>query len=139
MPRYDPLSKTERSERMSRVRNRDTKPETIVRRTLFGLGYRFRLKQKGVPGNPDIVFKGRRKAIFVHGCFWHQHGCSIYRMPKTRRSFWEPKLEGNVERDKRNLGRLQRDGWKVLVVWECQLQKRNLDKFARRLKKFMES
>lgn len=139
MPRYDPLSKEERGERMSRVRASDTKPERIVRRILWRLGYRYRLQPRGIPGKPDIVFKGRRKAIFVHGCFWHQHGCSQYRMPKTRLKFWRPKLESNVRRDKENLARLRKEGWKLLVLWECELKVANLGVVTRKLKRFMEA
>jgi len=138
MARFDPLSGTQRSERMSRIKNRDTKPELLVRGMLWRLGYRYRLQGKRLPGKPDIVFKGRRKAIFVHGCFWHQHGCTHYRMPRTKKNFWIPKLHGNVRRDKANMSRLRRDGWKILVLWECQLKTKNLRTIERRLTRFME-
>ena len=102
MPHFDPLTSSERSERMSRIRNADTKPEMFVRRMVHGMGYRYRLHAPDLPGHPDLVFRSRRKVIFVHGCFWHQHGCRQYRQPRTKRSFWEPKLEGNKKRDQRN-------------------------------------
>lgn len=109
---------------MSRVRNRDTKPEMIVRRLLHGLGFRYRLHDRRLPGSPDLVFRSRRKAIFVHGCFWHRHSdpaCKLARMPKSQLDFWGPKLEGNRERDLRHQSELDALGWKYLVVWECEL------------------
>jgi DNA mismatch endonuclease, patch repair protein len=121
----DSLSKSERSERMSRVRNRDTKPEMILRRLLHNLGFRYRLHDRGLPGVPDLVFKSRRKAIFIHGCFWHRHsdpGCKLARMPKSNLEFWQVKLEGNRTRDLRNQSNLVAMGWRYLVVWECELR-----------------
>jgi len=119
----DPLSPAERSERMSRIRNKDTKPEKIVRRLVFSMGYRYRLNDQKLPGHPDLVFRGRKKVIFVHGCFWHQHeNCSQYRYPKTKLDFWAPKLEGNRKRDAENQRKLLELGWEYLVIWECQLR-----------------
>ena len=120
----DSLSKAERSERMSRVRHRDTKPEMLVRRIVHRLGFRYRLHDRRLPGTPDLVFKSRRMAIFVHGCFWHRHpdpSCKLARMPKSQLDFWRPKLEGNRERDLRLQSELDAIGWKYLVVWECEL------------------
>lgn len=129
MPSFDPLTPSERTERMSRIRNADTKPEMIVRRIVHGMGYRYRLHAPDLPGRPDLVFRPRQKVIFVHGCFWHQHGCRQYRQPRTKRSFWEPKLEGNKKRDNRNQYKLREMGWKFLIIWECELQdKGNLRK-----------
>ena len=109
-----------RSRVMRAVRGRDTGPELALRRLLHGLGYRFRLHRKGLPGTPDLVFSARRKAVFVHGCFWHLHqGCRYAKMPATRPSFWKAKLEANVERDRRAVENLQALGWRVLCVWEC--------------------
>lgn len=106
---------------MSLVRGRDTGPERVVRSVLHSLGYRFRLHGRGIPGNPDIVFRSRRSLILVHGCFWHRHACfNGRRLPKSRLSFWRPKLEGNKRRDAAVRAKLRRDGWRVLVVWECQ-------------------
>lgn len=122
----DTLSKEERSALMSRIRSKDTKPELVVRRALHALGYRFRLHAKELPGKPDIVFRARRKAIFVHGCFWHRHpGCRIASEPKSRQDYWEAKFARNVERDRYNLSALKTDGWRVLVVWECQTRRGN--------------
>ena len=104
----DTLSKAQRSERMSRVRGKDTKPELLVRRLVHGMGYRYRLHRRDLPGTPDLVFPGRRKVIFVHGCFWHRHpdpACKLARLPKSRTDFWLPKLEGNRARDIENAAR----------------------------------
>ena len=120
----DTLSKEERSERMSRVRGKDSKPEMVVRRLVHRMGYRYRLHRRDLPGTPDLVFPSRKKAIFVHGCFWHRHpdpACKLARLPKSRLDFWEPKLEGNRRRDRDNQARLSELGWDVLVVWECQI------------------
>jgi DNA mismatch endonuclease (patch repair protein) len=118
MDRLDPAA---RSRLMSRIRRADTKPELAVRSLLHGLGYRFRTQLKGVPGRPDIAFPGRRLAILVHGCFWHQHpGCRHAGMPATRSEFWRAKFERNRERDARLLAGAEALGWRVLVVWECE-------------------
>ncbi len=123
----DTLTPSARSERMGRVRGRDTKPEMVVRRLIHGLGYRYRLQAKNLPGRPDIVFRKRQKAVFVHGCFWHRHPeptCKLSRLPKTRLDFWLPKLEGNRQRDIANVEQLEAMGWQVLLVWECELRDR---------------
>jgi DNA mismatch endonuclease, patch repair protein len=107
---------------MARVRSKNSRPELVVRKIVFALGYRYRLHAADLPGRPDIVFRKRRKVIFVHGCFWHRHGgCALARLPKSRLDFWVPKLEGNRERDEKNKRALAREGWKVLTIWECQL------------------
>lgn len=130
----DSLSKQERSEIMSRVRSKNSRPEIAVRKLVFGLGYRYRLHAKDLPGCPDLVFRSRRKVIFVHGCFWHRHAnCALARLPKSRLEFWGPKLEGNRKRDDRNKRALAREGWGVLTIWECQLANtERLKKFVRR-------
>jgi DNA mismatch endonuclease (patch repair protein) len=120
----DTLSSEARSERMSRVRAKDTKPEMIVRRLVHSLGYRYRLHGRNLPGNPDLVFAGRSKVLFVHGCFWHRHSaktCALARLPKSRLDFWLPKLESNWKRDRRNRYKLTQLGWEALVIWECQM------------------
>jgi DNA mismatch endonuclease (patch repair protein) len=107
---------------MARVRSKDTRPELRVRKLVFALGYRYRLHDRKLPGCPDLVFRPRRKVIFVHGCFWHRHTrCALARLPKSRLDFWIPKLEGNKLRDQRNKRALARRRWKVLTIWECQL------------------
>ena len=122
----DTLSPTMRSERMSLIRSKNTGPEMVVRRLVHGMGYRYRLHGKGLPGRPDLLFPSRRRVIFVHGCFWHRHGdsaCKLARLPKSRLDFWIPKLEGNKVRDMENRRKLRSMGWKSLVIWECQLKK----------------
>jgi DNA mismatch endonuclease (patch repair protein) len=108
---------------MSRIKGRDTLPERRVRSLLHRLGFRFSLRSNNLPGRPDIVLKSRKVAIFVHGCFWHRHkGCKNSVVPKTREKFWLAKLDANVERDKRNATALKRQGWKVLTIWECEVE-----------------
>lgn len=123
----DILTPEQRSKRMSRVRGRDTKPEMLVRRLAHGMGYRYRLHRRDLPGSPDLVFPSRQKVIFVHGCFWHRHldpDCKLARLPKSKLDFWGPKLETNRERDERNLALLAELGWDVLIIWECQTKNR---------------
>jgi len=134
----DTLTKTERSRRMALVRGKDTGPEMIVRRLVHRLGFRYRLHGKKLPGRPDLVFAGRKKVIFVHGCFWHRHGdseCKLARLPKSRLDFWLPKLEANKERDNKNRRLLKADGWGILVIWECELA--DLRKVERAIIKFL--
>lgn len=121
---------------MARVGPRDTKPEMVVRKILHSLGYRFRLQAKELPGRPDIVFRPRKKAIFVHGCFWHRHpGCRRATSPKTRKEFWEAKFSANQARDKRVQKEISALGWKYLVIWECETQ--NPATLSERLKSFL--
>lgn len=111
-----------RSRIMRSVKSKDTGPERRLRSLLWNMGYRFRLHYKGLPGNPDIVMPGQRKAIFVHGCFWHCHsGCAKAAAPKTNRDYWLPKLRRNRERDRQAIRGLRALGWDVLVVWQCEL------------------
>lgn len=118
----DFLSPAERSDRMSRIRGKDTKPEIALRKALHRLGLRYRLHGAGLPGKPDLVFPRYRTVVFVHGCFWHRHsGCNIATTPKSNTQFWLEKFEKNVERDARVVTQLQMMGWKVITVWECEL------------------
>lgn len=117
----DILTPRERSALMSRIRGVDTKPELYVRRTLHGMGYRFRIHVRKLPGCPDLVFTKRHAVIFVHGCFWHRHGCSKSYVPKSRVRFWQDKFDGNVRRDRKNQSLLVEAGWRVLVLWECEI------------------
>jgi DNA mismatch endonuclease (patch repair protein) len=134
----DRLSPEKRSALMSTVRNRDTKPEMVVRRTLHALGYRYRLHRADLPGKPDIVFPGRKKIIFVHGCFWHGHkDCKFAKPPKSRMDYWLPKLERNRLRDEDALAALQQRGWGVLVVWECEIKREPQDELATTLIDFL--
>ena len=136
MTRYDPLTPAERRERMSRIRNVDTKPEMIVRRLVHGMGYRYRLHARDLPGVPDLVFRPRKKVIFVHGCFWHQHGCCQYRQPRTKREFWIPKLAKNKARDAKVQRELRKLGWRIMVIWECQVKREAI--LRTRIKRFLE-
>ena len=120
----DKLSKQQRSKVMSAVRSRDTKPELQVRRLVHGMGYRYRLHGADLPGRPDLVFRPRRKVIFVHGCFWHRHeGCRYATTPATRSEFWQTKFAANVARDSSVRGALLDEGWRVATIWECALRK----------------
>jgi len=135
----DTLTKVERSQRMALVRSADTKPEMCVRRLVFRLGFRYRLHARDLPGCPDIVFRNRKKVIFVQGCFWHRHSsasCHLARLPKSRKAFWSAKLDANRQRDQVNHRKLRRSGWHVLQVWECELK--NIDKLQRRIVGFLE-
>jgi DNA mismatch endonuclease (patch repair protein) len=117
----DKLDAQRRSENMRRIKSKNTKPEMALRSFLHRHGYRFRVHRKDLPGKPDIVFPGRRKVIFVHGCFWHQHpACREGRLPGTRLDYWRPKLERNRQRDDAAISSLQALGWGVIVVWECE-------------------
>lgn len=121
----DKVAPDVRSRMMSRVRSVDTQPELRVRRLLHKAGYRYRLHRKDLPGRPDISFSAKRKAIEVRGCFWHQHAepaCAKARLPVTRREWWAAKLATNVERDKRNELALRAQGWRLLILWECELR-----------------
>jgi DNA mismatch endonuclease (patch repair protein) len=133
----DTMSPKERSRRMGLVRSVDTKPEMTLRRLVHGMGYRYRLHGGDLPGKPDLVFRSRHAVIFVHGCFWHRHeGCPLARLPKTRVDFWTAKLEGNRKRDMREIAELKKAGWRVFVVWECELK--NMETLARRLRRFLD-
>jgi DNA mismatch endonuclease (patch repair protein) len=111
-----------RSRIMRAVKGRDTSLEMTVRRLIYSMGYRYRLHRKDLPGKPDLVFSGRRKVLFIHGCFWHGHGCKRgARVPKTNREYWEKKIARNQARDAKNKAALQTLGWDVLIIWECQI------------------
>jgi DNA mismatch endonuclease, patch repair protein len=131
------MTTEERSRIMRAVKGRDTDAEMIVRRLLHGLGYRYRLHGKELPGKPDVTFRSRRKVIFVHGCFWHGHDCKRGdRMPKSNRAYWTAKIARNKVRDERHGAVLAAMGWSVLTVWECELRDRN--ELVRRLCVFLE-
>ncbi len=133
----DTLSPDDRSRVMSRVRDKNTKPEMKVRRLVHGMGYRYRLHQKHLPGSPDMVFASRKSVIFVHGCFWHRHlGCKRAELPKSNVEFWENKLETNRRRDEESQQRLLELGWRVLTLWECELGE--MDVVALKIKRFLE-
>ena len=120
----DVFTPDQRAALMSRIRGRDTKPEMVVRRLVHALGFRYRLHRRDLPGSPDLVFRGRHKVIFVHGCFWHRHpGCKLAAVPKTGEDFWQRKFEQNVQRDRTVVELLKKNGWEVLIVWECETRK----------------
>lgn len=133
------MTSAERSARMARIRGRHSKPEMLVRRMIHALGFRYRLHDKRLPGSPDLVFRSRRKVIFIHGCFWHRHpapSCKLARMPKSRLDFWQPKLRANRERDLKKQQELEALGWKFLVVWECELS--DLEQAESKVRAFLE-
>jgi DNA mismatch endonuclease (patch repair protein) len=135
----DRLSSEGRSALMSRIGSKDTKPEMSVRRMLHALGYRYVLHDKRLPGTPDLVFPGRRKVIFVHGCFWHGHDCGRGFRPTRNAAFWAAKIDATKARDSRNIRAIRAQGWRVLTVWECAVQPRRMDALRRRLTTFLES
>jgi len=128
----DRLTPAERSAQMARIQSTNTAPERFVRASIHGLGYRYRLHARGLPGTPDVVLRRLRTVVFVHGCFWHRHsGCKLTTTPKTRRAFWMAKFEANVQRDRRTARRLRREGWSVITVWGCEI--RDPERLRRRL------
>ncbi len=134
----DRLSTEARSRIMRAIRSKDTKPEIIIRKHLFAEGYRYRIHPKQLPGKPDLAFHARKKAIFVNGCFWHQHSdlcCPIRVVPSSNQEYWTPKLARNIERDAENMSSLHELGWDILVVWECEL--RNQDAAFDKIKEFL--
>lgn len=134
----DTISRERRSENMRRIKSTGMRPEMAVRKLAHAMGYRYRLHVPGLPGRPDMVFSKRRKVIFVHGCFWHQHpkaSCADARYPKSNLSYWRPKLERNVQRDRSHAVALTKSGWKVLIIWECETGDENI--LCRRLRAFL--
>lgn len=133
----DSLTVAHRSWLMGRVKSKNTGPEMLVRHLVFHMGYRYRLHDKRLPGKPDLVFFGRRKAIFVNGCFWHAHeNCRYASLPKTRVDFWRDKFRNNRARDRANIALLEAKGWKVLTVWQCELK--DIETLANKLYDFIE-
>lgn len=118
----DVLTREQRQLNMSRIRGRDTKPEMLVRRGLHACGFRYRLQERRLPGRPDLIFPRYRAVIFVHGCFWHGHDCPMFKLPVTRREFWEAKIASNRIRDERATASLLESAWRVANVWECSLR-----------------
>ena len=123
----DTFTKEQRSLCMSKIRSKDTGPEVAVRKILYSFGYQYRLHRKDLPGKPDIVLPKRKIAVFVNGCFWHQHeGCKRKSFPKTNTKYWEYKLNKNISRQKENIKLLEDSGWKVFLIWECEAKNGNL-------------
>ncbi|MCG2711436.1 MAG: very short patch repair endonuclease [Candidatus Omnitrophica bacterium] len=124
---------------MKNIRTKDTGCELAVRKIIYAMGYRYRLHKKSLPGNPDIVFNRRKKVIFVNGCLWHGcKKCNHSKLPESNKSFWVKKIEGNINRDKRNYSKLKRLGWDYLCIWQCEIKKKNEEKLKYRIKKYLE-
>jgi DNA mismatch endonuclease (patch repair protein) len=135
-PAMDTRSPEQRRRIMQAVKSKDTRPELVTRRLLHAMGYRFRLHRKDLPGRPDIVLPKHRKVIFVHGCFWHAHGCPKGQPPKSRPDYWLPKLEANVRRDDSKINDLRAMGWKILIIWQCETRDHAV--LAERLQQFVD-
>jgi DNA mismatch endonuclease (patch repair protein) len=133
----DVHSLEQRSFNMSRIKGKNTKPEMIVRQWLWRNGLRYRLHRNDLPGKPDIVFAGRKKVIFVNGCFWHKHNCKYFKWPKSNTEFWRQKIEGNIRRDADNCAALIATGWDYMVIWECEIKVKNLEPLWERIKVFL--
>lgn len=118
----DVVDKETRSRMMSGIKGKDTKPELLIRKALFAKGFRYKLHDKTLPGKPDLVFPKYNAVIFVHGCFWHGHGCHLFKWPKTRPEFWKKKINRNIEVDNNNYDKLKETAWRVLTIWECSLK-----------------
>lgn len=130
----DVHSKEIRSYNMSKIKGKDTKPEILVRKFLFSEGFRYRLHKKNLPGTPDIVLNKYKTVIFVHGCFWHGHdNCKYYVVPKTKTDWWLEKIERNKLKDEDSINKLKNDGWKVIIIWECQLKIKKRDETLNKL------
>lgn len=133
----DKISPERRSLNMAAIKSRNTKPEVAVRKLLHASGFRFRLHRKDLPGRPDIVLPRYKTAVFVHGCFWHQHeGCKLASKPSSRQEYWKAKFDRNAERDNNSLRALTELGWQVVVIWECEVRK-NADEVVQRLAKLL--
>lgn len=129
----------QRSYNMSRIKGNNTKPEKVIRALLWHSGYHYRLHVKDLPGNPDLVFKGRKKVIFVNGCFWHKHNCKYFKWPASNVQFWHDKIQRNVERDQQAYEALGKIGWDYFVVWECETKEANQEQLLLRLTSFLQS
>ena len=124
----DIYSKQKRSDIMSRISGKETKPEILVRKFLFANGFRYRKNVKDLPGKPDIVLPKYKTVIFIHGCFWHGHTCKRGILPETNIEFWKTKIGGNIERDKRDITELEKRGWNIIVIWQCEIKNAELQK-----------
>ena len=127
----DVVDRQTRSRMMSGIRGKNTRPEIMIRKSLHSRGFRYRLHPKDLPGKPDITLPKYRVAVFVNGCFWHCHGCQLFKWPKTRKRFWRTKLTQNAARDKTNTETLMKLGWRVLIIWECSIKNRDATAVAK--------
>lgn len=133
----DVHSADRRSYNMSRIKSSNTKPEVMLRRLLWHRGYRYILHVSWLPGKPDIVFRKKKKVIFVHGCFWHRHDCRFFKWPQSNETFWKRKIEGNVQRDTQVNQRLVELGWGYLIIWECEIKKNQQSKLLDKVETFL--
>ncbi|WP_343217445.1 very short patch repair endonuclease [Hoeflea sp. YIM 152468] len=141
-PMVDIVTREVRSRMMSGIRGKNTKPEMVVRKALHAAGFRYRLHDKRLPGNPDLVFPKYRAVVFVHGCFWHGHDCHLFRLPSTRSDFWCRKIAGNVERDRKAVQALENTGWRTGIIWECAVKGRTrlpIDTVLKNVEKWLSS
>ena len=118
----DIVEKTKRSQMMSGIKGKNTKPEIIIRKELFKIGFRYKINDPGLPGKPDLVFPKYKAVIFINGCFWHRHNCHLFKWPSSNVEFWHKKINKTVEKDKENIQRLTLSGWRVLEIWECSIK-----------------
>lgn len=132
----DRVTEATRSRIMAAVHTKNTSAEKTVRSIVYGMGYRYTLNRRELPGSPDLVFKGRRKVIFVHGCFWHGHSCKYGRLPKSKLDYWQPKIQANRNRDRMQSRRLRKAGWSLMVIWQCQLKGR--EELEARIRRFLD-
>lgn len=135
----DVVDNATRSRMMAGIRAKNTKPEMVVRRYLHAHGLRYQLHVSKLPGKPDLVFQKYRAVLFVHGCFWHVHSCEYFKWPKTRVEFWEQKLTGNIQRDKQNIEALNKAGWRVFVIWECEIREATSDVQHKKLQALLDA
>jgi DNA mismatch endonuclease Vsr len=133
----DIFDKEKRSQIMSKVKNKDTKPEIIVRKLLYSIGYRYRVNYSKLPCKPDIIFVRKKKVIFVNGCLWHGHDCKRGKLPDTNVEKWATKITVNIERDKRNYSALAQIGWSYLVIWQCEIKKGSMDMLEGKIREFL--
>jgi len=134
----DVLSPKQRRYNMSRIKGKNTRPELLIRKWLWSHGYRYRLYKKTLSGKPDIVFPGKRKAIFINGCFWHKHNCKYFKWPESNTKFWKDKILETVKRDKKNYKKLEKAGWEYLIIWECEVKNISSITLENKIKTFME-
>lgn len=133
----DIFSPKKRSQIMKKIGPKNSKQELFIRKLIFSFGYRYRLHRKDLPGKPDLVFPKYKKVIFINGCFWHGHTCKRGKLPETNREFWKKKICGNVKRDKENYKKLKEFGWKILVVWQCEIKTKNTEYLQQQIKSFL--
>ncbi|TSA26059.1 DNA mismatch endonuclease Vsr [bacterium] len=133
----DIFTSNKRSDIMKKIGPKNSKQELFIRKLIFSLGYRYRLHSNDLPGKPDLVFPKYKKVIFINGCFWHHHICNRGKLPETNKEFWKKKILGNVTRDKANYNKLKELGWKILVIWQCEIKTKNIEYLQQKIKSFL--